>query len=76
MVILACGEQRDVNARTVLEIKHLKGVWTERKHATSELLRVLFYLADKTEDLSLGHSISDNSEEPLRRDKGRGSQDL
>lgn len=30
----------------------------------------MFYLEDKTEDLSLGHSPSDSSERLLRRDKG------
>ena len=32
----------------------------------------MFYLADKTEDLSPGHSISDHSEGRLRRGKGTG----
>ena len=29
----------------------------------------MFYLGDKTEDLNLGHSISDNSEELLQEGK-------
>ena len=32
----------------------------------------MFYSADKTEDLSLGHRISDNSEGVLQRGKWRG----
>ena len=35
----------------------------------------MFYLVDKIEDLSLGHSISDNSERLLRRSEGE-SQDI
>ena len=30
----------------------------------------MFYLVDKTEDLSWGHSISGSSERPLRRGQG------
>ena len=34
----------------------------------------MFYLVDKTEDLTLGHNISDNSETVLKRQGG--SQDM
>ena len=33
-------------------------------------VRIMFHLAEKTEDLTLGHSISHCSERPLRRRKG------
>ena len=33
-----------------------------KKKCTTRKLRVMFYLVDKSEDLSLGCSISDNSE--------------
>ena len=33
-------------------------------------VRIMFHLAEKTEDLSLGHSISHCSERLLRRRKG------
>ena len=42
---------------------------TERKCTTSKL-RVMFYLVDKTEDVSLGHILSDSSERLLQRGKG------
>ena len=32
----------------------------------------MFYLADKTEDVSPGHSLSDSPERWLRRGKGEG----
>ena len=35
----------------------------------------MFYSGHKSEDLSLGHSVSDNSERLLHRGK-RGSQDV
>ena len=31
--------------------------------------RIMFYSLDKSEDISLGHSISDNSEKPFQRGK-------
>ena len=41
------------------------------------MLRVTLYLADKTEDLSLGHNISDNSERQYQRGKeGAMSHDM
>ena len=44
-------------------------VSTEKKNCTTLTLRVLFYSPDNTEDLSLEHSNSDNSESLLRRRK-------
>ena len=44
-------------------------VSTEKK-CTTQKLRIMFYLADKTEDLSLGHSISDRSEGLVWRGQG------
>ena len=38
-------------------------------------MSVMFYLADKTQDLNLRCSISDNSEGPLQRGEGH-SQDI
>ena len=41
-----------------------------KKKSTAYKLRVMFYLAGKTEDLSLRHSISDNSERPAPKGQG------
>ena len=41
-----------------------------KKKSTIKKLRIIFYFADKTGDLSPGQSISDSSERLLQRGKG------
>ena len=48
----------------------LSSVLTEKKKMHSLKLRIMFYLADNTEDLSLGHSLSGSSVGLLQRGKG------
>ena len=36
----------------------------------------MFYLLDKSEDISLGHSVSDNSEKLFQRGKAEGTQHI
>ena len=42
----------------------------KKKKSTTSKLRVIFYSVGQTEDISLRHIISDNSERLLQSDKG------
>ena len=44
---------------------------TEKKKSTTCKLSVMFYLVDKSEDLSLGHDISDNTEKLFQEEEGQ-----
>ena len=55
--------------------KFKKGNLTRGDPCKTQKLRITLYLVDKTDDLSTGHSVSDNSERLLRRGK-EGSQDI
>ena len=45
-------------------------VFSGEKMSTIKKLRIIFYFADKTGDLSPGQNISDSSERLLQRGKG------
>ena len=55
--------------------KFKKGNLTSGDPCKTQKLRITLYLVDKTDGLSTGHGVSDNSERLLRRGK-EGNEDI